>query len=216
MAEAGCSLIGGHSVADDEIKFGYAVTGTVHPDRIWTNTGARAGDALFFTKQLGTGVIATALKKGIADPAHVETSTASMLRLNRTACEIMLRYDVHGCTDVSGFGLLGHARELAAGSNVTLEIKLSKLEFLPGALQYAEADAVPGGARNNREFVKPSVTARVEVAAAIEWLLYDPQTSGGLLFTLPENEAAKLMDELPSAQRIGRVVAPGNFAICLL
>ncbi len=120
--EAGCAILGGHSIADDEIKFGYAVTGTIHPDRIFANAGARAGDALVLTKGIGTGVIATALKRGIADAAHVETSIESMLTLNRAACDAMLAFDVHGCTDVTGFGLIGHAREMALGSQVTIEL----------------------------------------------------------------------------------------------
>ena len=116
MLEADCVVLGGHSVADDEIKFGYAVTGTIHPDRVKPNAGARAGDALVFTKRIGTGVISTALKRGIARDADVEASIASMLTLNRKACEAMLAYDVHGCTDVTGFGLIGHAREMALAS----------------------------------------------------------------------------------------------------
>ena len=123
MLEAGCAVLGGHSVNDDEIKFGYAVTGTIHPNRVLTNAGARAGDALIFTKRIGTGVIATALKRGIADPAHVNAAIESMLTLNRSACEAMLAFDVHGCTDVTGFGLIGHARELALASKVTIEIR---------------------------------------------------------------------------------------------
>src|SRR5262245_5417851 len=137
MHEAGCSIIGGHSIADEEIKFGYAVTGTIHPARVRPNAGARAGDALILTKKLGTGVIATALKRGIAAGEHVQASIESMLTLNRRACEEMLRFDVHGCTDVTGFGLIGHAREMALASNVTLEIEVSSIPFLPGALEYA-------------------------------------------------------------------------------
>src|SRR5207244_5382412 len=130
----------------------YAVTGSIHPDRIKTNAGARAGDTLVFTKKLGTGVIATALKRGIADPAHVEASITSMLTLNRRACEAMLAFDVHGCTDVTGFGLIGHAREMALGSSVTMEIDPRAVRFLPGAVDYARQGAIPGGLKNNREF----------------------------------------------------------------
>ena len=143
MREADCAIFGGHSVADDEIKFGYAVTGTVHPARVKANAGARAGDALVFTKRLGTGVISTALKRGIARDADVEASIASMLTLNRRACEAMLAYDVHGCTDVTGFGLIGHAREMALASGVTLEIAVDRLRFLPGALEYARLGRDP-------------------------------------------------------------------------
>ena len=137
--EADCALLGGHSVKDDDVKFGYAVTGTIHPDRIKTNAGARAGDALVFTKRIGTGVISTALKKGIAKEADVDAAVRSMLKLNREACEAMLAFDVHGCTDVTGFGLIGHAREMALGSKVTIEIDPRAVQFLPGAVEYAKA-----------------------------------------------------------------------------
>ena len=151
MLEAGCAVLGGHSVNDDEIKFGYTVTGTIHPNRVLTNAGVRAGDALIFTKRVGTGVIATALKRGIADPAHVNAAIESMLTLNRSACEAMLAFDVHGCTDVTGFGLIGHARELALASKVTIEIQAGCVQFLPGAIEYARQGAIPGGLKNNRE-----------------------------------------------------------------
>src|SRR5471032_172221 len=163
MREADCAILGGHSVADDEIKFGYAVTGTVHPARVKANAGARAGDALLFTKRLGTGVISTALKRGIASDGDVQESIASMLTLNRKASEAMLAYDVHGCTDVTGFGLMGHAREMAIASGVTLEIEVDRLRFLPGALEYARLGAVPGGLKNNREFASPVVETRREL-----------------------------------------------------
>src|SRR5580692_791575 len=151
MREADCAVLGGHSVADEEIKFGYAVTGTVHPARVKANAGARAGDALVFTKRLGTGVISTALKRGMARDADVAASIASMLTLNRKACEAMLRYDVHGCTDVTGFGLIGHAREMAAASKVTLQVDVEQVRYLPGAVEYARQRALPGGLANNRE-----------------------------------------------------------------
>jgi selenide,water dikinase len=207
MHEAGCSILGGHSVADDEIKFGYAVTGTVHPGRVKANAGARAGDALLFTKRIGTGVISTALKRGIAEEAHVLTSIEQMLTLNRRACEAMLAFDVHGCTDVTGFGLLGHSRELALASHVTLEIDVEQVQYLPGAVEYARQGAVPGGLKNNREFASCAVEARREIAPEIEALLYDPQTSGGLLISLPPADAAALERVLPAAYRMGRVIA---------
>ena len=202
MAEAGCSILGGHSVNDDEIKFGYAVTGTIHPGRILANTGARPGDALVLTKRIGTGVIATALKRGIADAAHVQAMIESMLALNRAACEAMLAREAHGCTDVTGFGLIGHAREMALGSNVTLEIAAAFVPFLHGALEYARQGAIPGGLNNNREFA----ASCVEGSSEYDDLLYDPQTSGGLLISLPEAAAAELERALPDARRIGRVL----------
>jgi selenide, water dikinase len=205
MHEAGCSLVGGHSVADDEIKFGYAVTGAVHPGRIKTNAGARPGDALVFTKRLGTGVISTALKRGIARSEDVEESIRSMLLLNRRACEEMLGLDVHGCTDVTGFGLIGHAREMALASAVTLEIEVDRVRFLPGALEYARQGAIPGGLKNNREFAGCAAEAVREIPPEIDALLYDPQTSGGLLIALPEADAARLEHALDGACRLGRV-----------
>ena len=207
MREAGCAIVGGHSVADDEIKFGYAVSGTVHPARVKANASARPGDALVFTKRLGTGVISTALKRGIARDADVAASVASMLTLNRQACEAMLHYDVHGCTDVTGFGLIGHAREMALASGVTLEIRPDSLRLLDGALEYARLGAIPGGLKNNREFAACAVESARDLTPALEDLLYDPQTSGGLLVTLPEADAAGLEAEFPDAYTIGRVLA---------
>ena len=216
MREAGCSILGGHSVADEEIKFGYAVTGLVHPGRYKPNAGAQAGDALIFTKRIGTGVIATALKRGIAADPHVEESMRQMLTLNRAACEAILRFDVHGCTDVTGFGLIGHAREMALASGVTLEIEVDAVRFLPGAVEYTRQGAVPGGLKNNREFASCAVAARRDVPREIEDLLYDPQTSGGLLIALPEAQAAELERSLEGAYRIGRAVAKQEKAIQLL
>jgi len=204
--EAGCSLIGGHSIADNEIKFGYAVTGTIHPDRIKTNAGARPGDAVVLTKRIGTGVISTALKRGIAKESDVEASIESMLTLNRWACEAMLEFDVHGCTDVTGFGLIGHAREMALASGVTIEIEASAVRFLPGAVEYARQGAIPGGLRNNREFA----SSCVEGVSEFEDLLYDPQTSGGLLISLAEAHAVELLRAFPAAYRAGRVVEGGK------
>ena len=216
MHEAGCSILGGHSISDDEIKFGYAVTGTVHPARVKANAGARPGDVLVFTKRIGTGVISTALKRGIASEAHVAASIQSMLTLNRRACEEMLRFDVHGCTDVTGFGLMGHAREMALASNVTLEIAVDQVRFLPGAVEYARQGALPGGLKNNREFASCAVRALREMPAEIEALLYDPQTSGGLVISLAPDEAAELERTLGGAYRIGRVLPRLEKAIQLL
>jgi selenide,water dikinase len=202
MIEAGCVVLGGHSVNDDEIKFGYAVTGTVHPERVWTNAGARPGDVLVLTKPLGTGVIATALKRGLASESHVEAAIASMLRLNRTDAV------AHGCTDITGFGLMGHAREMALASNVTLEINSAALEFLPGALEYAAQGAVPGGLKNNREFASCAVRISGGLSPEVEALLYDPQTSGGLLLAQDPAHATGVI--------IGRVLERGESPIVVL
>jgi selenide,water dikinase len=209
MREAGCSVLGGHSVNDDEPKFGYAVSGLIHPDRIKTNTRARPGDALIFTKRIGTGIVSTALKRGIADPSHVAASVESMTTLNRAACEAMLDYDVHSCTDVTGFGLIGHAREMAMGSNVTLEITVDAIRLLPGAAEYARLGAIPGGQKNNYEFASCVVEKSRDLPAEMETLLYDPQTAGGLLISLPEADADALVERVSSAYRVGRVLERG-------
>ena len=200
--EAGCVLLGGHSINDPEIKFGYAVTGTVHPARIKTNAGARPGVAILLTKKLGTGVISTALKRGLAQEAHVSASIASMLTLNSAAAEAMEKFEVHAATDITGFGLLGHARELAIASGVTLEIEPARVQFLDGALEYARAGAIPAGLKNNRDFV----AGCLEGASEFEDLLCDPLTSGGLLISISEPDAARFTQKLPAAYRIGRVL----------
>jgi selenide, water dikinase len=215
MREAMCAVVGGHSVNDPEIKFGYAVTGTIHPARVKTNGGARAGDALVLTKAIGTGVIGTALKRGMAAEAAVNAATESMLKLNRDACREMLRFDVHGCTDITGFGLLGHAREMAAASGVTLVIESAAAPLLPGAFEAAEAGAIPAGLKNNRDFASCAVEIAGEIHPALLDLLYDPQTSGGLLISLPEREAAALEAAIPGARRIGRVAPRENKPIRL-
>jgi selenide, water dikinase len=185
LIEAGCVLAGGHSVKDDEIKFGYSITGLVHPDRVMANSYAKAGDYLVLTKPIGTGVISTALKQNKANPADVEAAIASMMTLNRIACEQMIASHAHACTDITGFGLLGHAREMALGSNVTIEIEASQVPLLPGALHYAESGAIPGGLKNNRAFVECDVEQNEATSDALYALLCDPQTSGGLLVATP-------------------------------
>jgi selenide,water dikinase len=203
--ESGAAILGGHSIAEDQIKFGYAVTGLVDPRRIWTNAGARVGDVLVFTKRIGTGVISTALKQGFAERTHIEESIAQMLLLNRGISEALHPFEVHGCTDVTGFGLLGHAREMALASNVTLELFVSTVQFLPGAVAYSRRGAHSGGLNNNRDFVQSCVLMPAGVPPEIEALLYDPQTSGGLLVSLPEGDAQALLAQRPETYIIGRV-----------
>ena len=216
MSEAGCAVIGGHSVADEEMKFGYAVTGTVDPRRVTRNSGAVPGDALVLTKRIGTGVISTALKRGIAGQSEVEQSIESMLQLNRAASEAMLAAGAHGCTDVTGFGLIGHAREMALASGVTLEIETACVDFLPGAVDYARRGALPGGLKNNREFASCAVEPVRQSPAEIESLLYDPQTSGGLLIALPAAAVGTLQAALPAARLIGRVLERGEKPLRIL
>lgn len=201
IREAECALVGGHSVNDDEIKFGYSITGVVHPERVLANAGARAGDVLVLTKLIGTGVISTALKRGLASAEHVDAAIESMLRLNRIP-----PVTAHGCTDITGFGLMGHAREMALASKVTLEFDASAVQFLPGAVEYSAAGAQPGGLKNNREFAGSCVDVARDIPAEIEALLYDPQTSGGLLISLTSAAADSFLSSYPPAFVIGRVL----------
>ena len=170
----------------------------------------------WFSKAIGTGVIGTALKRGISQPNWVEAATASMLTLNRAACQAMLQFDAHGCTDVTGFGFLGHAREMAMGSGVTLEIDPARIRLLPGALDAVRAGAIPGGLNNNYDFASCTVEIANEPEAALLQLLYDPQTSGGLLISLPEADATALEKLLPGACRVGRVLPRDNKPIRLI
>ena len=203
--EADCVILGGHSISEEEVKFGYSVTGLVDPRRILTNASAKPGDVLVFTKRIGTGVVSTALKKGIAAQEHIDSSIRQMLTLNRAVAESMAELDVHGCTDVTGFGLLGHAREMALASNVTLEIDISSVQFLPGAIEYSKAGAHSGGLNNNRDFVSDCVLMPPGISPEVESLLYDPQTSGGLLLSMGQDEATRLMQARPETYLIGRV-----------
>jgi selenide,water dikinase len=203
--ESGAVILGGHSISDDQIKFGYSVTGLIDPEQVITNAGARPGDVLVLTKRLGTGVIATALKQGIAEPGAVEAATEQMLTLNRKACEAMCDCAVRACTDVTGFGLLGHAREMALASGVTLRISAGSLRLLPGALAASEAGAHSGGLQNNKAFVESCVLMRDKLSVVLEALLYDPQTSGGLLISVPLGRANQLLELLPDAYTIGDV-----------
>jgi selenide,water dikinase len=207
--ESGCVILGGHSISDDEVKFGYAVTGLIDPRHIWTNQRAQPGDVLAFTKRIGTGVVSTALKRGQAKEADVEASVQQMLMLNRGVCDALLPLNVHACTDVTGFGLLGHAREMALASNVTLEISASAVRFLPGAIEYSQMGAHSGGLNNNRDFVQSCVVMSDDIPTEIQALLYDPQTSGGLLVSLPESDAARFLSERGEAYVIGRVSERG-------
>jgi selenide,water dikinase len=206
--EAGALITGGHSILDEEPKYGLAVTGFVHPDRMLTNAGARPGDVLLFTKPLGCGVMTTAAKGGLASPEGMERVYGLMTTLNRAARDAMVRYRVHACTDVTGFGLLGHGLEMAQGSDTELEIDTEAVDILPEAGELARMGILPEGMYRNRAFAESSVDpGGVEL-----WrqdLLYDPQTSGGLLMAVDPQDAEALFGELrqcvPSAQRVGTV-----------
>jgi len=210
MMEATCVVIGGHSIRDPEIKFGYAVTGLIDPQKVRTNAAAQVGDRLVLTKPLGTGVISTAIKRGNATPAWVEAATQSMTTLNRRAAEIAAGFDVHGMTDVTGFGLIGHAREMALASNVTLRLEARQVPLLKGALDCIRGGNVPGGLQANRDFAECTVGYLGNVDAELKTVLFDPQTAGGLLISVAPADAEKMTDAMRAdaipAAIIGEVV----------
>jgi selenide,water dikinase len=210
MQEAGCSVIGGHSIGDEEIKFGYAVTGVVDPKRVLANRGARPGDRLVLTKRLGTGIISTALKKQKASETAVNTSIESMRTLNRVGSEVAHEFEIHAATDITGFGLLGHLRVMASASGVSMVIEHEGVEYLPEALDYARRGFLPGGLKNNIKFLGGCVEFDPKIPQEIRNLLFDPQTSGGLLLVVSEREAVTLVNQMGKrgvpARQVGRVV----------
>ena len=212
MHEAGVMLVGGHSVEDQELKYGLSVTGIIHPKQVVLNTGAEAGDRLILTKPLGTGIISTALKGNVADEATVAKITRSMATLNRKAAELMQAAGVHAGTDVTGFGLLGHAAEMIEGSDVSMVIHATAVPFFPEAKGLAEMGLLPGGLHRNREFRKDMVSIDEEIPDYLADILFDPQTSGGLLIAVPAARAEKLLEKMHKegigeAAIIGEVVA---------
>jgi selenide,water dikinase len=221
LRDAGVVLLGGHTVRDNEVKFGYAVTGAVDPARILTNASARAGDVLFLTKPLGTGIIGTAIKFGRAPEKAVAAAVASMTTLNRVAADVVAAQwgAVHACTDITGFGLLGHASEMAAASAVTLEFRAAALPLLPEVLTIAGENR-SGGLGSNREHFAAGVRVVGTLATALLDVSYDPQTSGGLLLSVAPDRADALLDGLQQAGVpavvIGRVAAPTSHRVLLL
>jgi selenide,water dikinase len=209
VAEAGGVIAGGHTIDDDEPKFGLAVVGMVHPSRVGRKGGAHPGDVLLLTKPLGVGIITTAAKGDAADPAHVQAATETMLQLNRRVAELAQRVEFHAMTDVTGFALLGHSCEMANGSGARLRFYLGQLPFLPGATDYAEQWLFPGGTCNNERAFEAQVTFH-DVAEEMQQLLYTPETSGGLLIALPRVEADRLEalyhQAGQSVWRVGEVV----------
>ncbi len=196
VGEAGGIIAGGHTVTDPEPKYGLCVTGSIHPDQILTKAGAKEGDALFLTKPLGTGAITTAMKNGAAAPEHAAAAIESMLTLNLAASEAVRQVGINACTDITGFGLLGHASEVAAKSGVRLRIQAAAVPLLPGAVESAAAGHLPGGMQRNRTHfgveTGGAVTVLPSVGADLNALLYDPETSGGLLLTVPVERSAAL------------------------
>jgi len=211
MIEAGCTVIGGHSIRDEETKFGYSVTGVVHPKKVLANSGARPGDALVFTKALGTGVISTAIKKGKAETAWIDAAVQSMTTLNKKTAELITKreYRVHAMTDVTGFGLIGHAREMVLASNVAVRFFSKDIPVLPGALECIRAGHVPGGLKANREFAECVVGYEAAIDDDLKTLLFDPQTAGGLLISIAEDDCEEFVleceEEGISAHSIGNV-----------
>ena len=195
VAEAGCTLVGGHTVQDPELKYGLAVTGLVHPDRIYTNAGAQPGDHLILSKKLGTGLLANAFKAGRLADADLAEAVASMLALNKAAAEILPDFAVHACTDVTGFGLLGHAAEMAEGSQVGMTFYAARVPALAHSLALA-AEGLQGGSLDNQRFLQSKVTVAAGVDPARANLLFDAQTSGGLLIAVAEAEAEALLNAL--------------------
>jgi selenide,water dikinase len=219
--EAGALIVGGHSVADEEVKYGMAVTGIIDPRRVIRNVGAQIGDALILTKPLGTGVLMTAFKRDRLAPEYYASAVATMVQLNARAAEVMLKFEVHAATDITGFGLVGHSSKMADGSGVTIVFEESDLPLLPGALECCRAGLIPGGGARNREFYGPRTKISEEISDEMITVAFDPQTSGGLLIAVPEREAITLVAALHSAGSseaciVGRVSEPSGFAIELV
>ena len=216
--EAGAIITGGHSILDEEPKYGLAVTGFVHPDRVLTNAGARPGDVLILTKPLGIGVLTTAAKAELCPDAAMERAQRLMTTLNKSARDIMVKYRVHACTDVTGFGFLGHLCEMMQGSGTAAEIQVDQMDLIPEALDLARMGILPEGMYRNRRFAEAAVDAG-DTELARQDLLYDPQTAGGLLMAIAPEDAEALLSELaaavPSAQRVG-VVRPPMGETCII
>ena len=245
MVEAGCTVIGGHSIRDEETKFGYSVTGIVHPEKVLANTGAKPGDGLILTKALGTGVISTAIKKDKAKPEWINAAVNSMTTLNKVAAEVITdsvsegtltvpaeqnkarqqnvspgRWAVHALTDITGFGLIGHVRELALGSNVSVQLLSENIPLLPGAIECVRAGYIPGGLKANREFAECVVEYQSAISEELKTLLFDPQTAGGLLISVSDRHLEALLQELRkagvAARHIGSVTEKAHHLLTVL
>ena len=210
IKESGAVLAGGHSIKDDELKYGLSVTGVVHPDKMISNGGAQPGDALVLTKALGTGIVATALKRKILAPEELDVMVKSMVQLNKYAADVVAGYAVNAMTDVTGYGLIGHMLEMLDASLMDAKIFIDQLPILPGAYKYAEQKVVPAGLLSNRKFYKPRIAIGTGVTKLEELLVVDPQTSGGLLISIPGEKANAFIDDLhangvESARIIGEI-----------
>ena len=217
--EAGAIITGGHTIRGAEPIYGLAVSGFVHPKKVLTNSNAQPGDVLILTKPLGIGILTTAAKADMVDASVLNRIYAQMATLNKTARDVMVNYPVHSCTDITGFSLLGHGYEMAQGSNCTLHITVDTVPYHADALEFASMGLVPAGAYRNRQYAGPGVKLRREVSLAMQDILYDPQTSGGLLFALPERDAQaclrELQDQIPRAAIVGYVTEKEEAFVCL-
>ena len=214
LTENRVALVGGHSVDNEQIMFGYSVTGVIDPNHVATNAGARAGDVIILTKPIGTGVISTGIKQAKVPPAVVAESIATMLTPGKYAAEAIAKFDVKGATDVTGFSLLGHAWEMACASNVTIEIDSARVPLINGALELTRIGMLTGADKTNREYVSDDASLDESIDPNLAKLLYDPQTAGGLLLAIPEERAGDLLSDLrknyPRAEIIGRVSYHGE------
>lgn len=206
-------ILGGHSVDDTEIKFGYAVTGIIHPEKVVKNSGAKAGDVLILTKPIGTGAISTAIKRGVAKQESIEAAMKAMTTSAAHASKVMQTVGANGCTDITGFGLLGHAFEMAKGSNVTLQLNAESVPLLPNVLELIEQKMLTRGDKNNRVYVGETVRINERVSKEMQSALFDPQTAGGLLISLEEAKADELLKQVEGAKIIGRVEPFKDFLI---
>lgn len=204
VEEAGAVVVGGHSIKDKELKFGVSVTGIIDPNKVITNSGAKTGDILILTKPLGTGLITTGIKRNVVSDDLAMTAIQSMAMLNRTAGELMVKHHAHAATDITGFGLLGHANEMASGSGVTIRLIAQHLPLLPDVLKLAELGMIPGGANDNRDYLQQFVRVNNTVAEDLEAVLFDPQTSGGLLIAMTPRDTDAFVAE---AKQLGLLAA---------
>jgi selenium donor protein len=219
-AEAGISIVGGHSIDDNEPKFGLTVTGIVHPDKILANNHALPGDVLILTKPLGTGILSTALRKGFTGDNDLVEAVRWMKTLNRAAAETARGFQIHACTDVTGFGLAGHLSEITRGSGVEAALYFSSVPFMANVRKYAEMEAIPGGTRGNYEFYSEFIRWDESLSQVERYMICDAQTSGGLLFTIPESQAEAFLGKLQSngcteACIIGKITIPGSGMITI-
>ncbi len=219
IEEAEAVVVGGHSIKDKELKYGVSITGVVHPDKIVINASAQVGDSIYLTKPLGTGLITTGIKRDVVESDLIEQVIKLMSALNKDAAEIMVKHNVSSATDITGFGLLGHAYEMAKASNVSIKIDTAQLPLLPQVLDLAEQGMIPGGANANREFMEKKFSIVNNIDSNLEKVLFDPQTSGGLFIAIPETNCSAFENEMTEKnvfyKKIGITLARDKFALVI-